>query len=78
MHTILVTLIAILFAILVACLAALLKLGSGEILRVVEEKWNAKGVILLIISWVVLLPIMMLASIVFGLYRFLTVKPHYV
>ena len=78
MHTLLATLIAIAFAFLVAGLAAILKLGSSEILRVVEEKWSAKGVILLIISWIVLLPIMMISSIVFGLYRLLTVKPHYV
>lgn len=78
MHTLLVTLIAIVFAILVAGLAALLKLGSGEILRAVEARWNGKGVIVLVFSWVILLPLMILASIVFGLYRLLTVKPHYV
>ncbi len=78
MHALLTITITLLAAFIVAGLFALLKLGSGEILRVVEEKWSAKGVILLIISWIVLLPIMMISSIVFGLYRLLTVKPHYV
>jgi|GEM_PF-3142065 hypothetical protein len=73
-----VVLIAIALAFLVAGLTALLKLGSGEILRIVEARWKARGVITLIICWFVLLPIMMLVSILFGLYRFLTVKPHYV
>jgi len=71
-------LIAIALAFLVAGLTALLKLGSGEILRLVEVRWKASGVITLIICWFILLPIMMLASILFGLYRLLTVKPHYV
>jgi len=73
-----VVLIAISLACLVAGLAALLKLGSGEITRLVELRWKARGVITLIACWFILLPIMMLASILFGLYRFLTVKPHYV
>ncbi len=78
MPTLAITLIAILFALLVAGLAALLKLGSNELLQLVEQKWGAKGVIVLVLSWVILLPLMMLASIVFGLYRIVTIKPHYV
>jgi len=77
MHILLKVLLAVIAAFIVASLIALLKIGSSEILRFAEQRWKSRGVISVIILWVLLLPIMMLISILTGLYIFLTVKKDY-
>jgi len=78
MQTFVGLLFAILAAIAVAGIIALLQIGANEIFRKIESKWGIPGVIILLLSWLILLPVLMLASILYGLYRFITVKPHYV
>lgn len=78
MNTLLFALFAVTAAIIVAGLTVLLQIGSSKILRFAEEHWGATGVAIVILSWFLLLPIMILSSIIIGLYLYLTVKPTYV
>ncbi len=78
MHTLLTILFAVVTAFLAAGILALIKIGSSAVLRFFEKRWQSRGVIILILCWLFLLPIMVLVSIVVGFYLYLTVKPSYV
>ena len=66
-----------LFVVITAPLAvialALIKIGSEEIFRYAEQKKNGIGVLCILLSWIILLPIMVLLSLFVGLYKYLVV-----
>ena len=57
-------------AFLAAAMLALFKIGAGEIFRYAEQRWMGKGVIFVLFCWVIVLPIMVLLSLILGLYLF--------
>jgi len=61
-------------ALLAAISLALIKIGSEEILRYAEQKKNGIGVLLIILSWIILLPIMVLLSLFVGLYKYIVIS----
>lgn len=61
-------------ALLAAISLALIKIGSEEILRYAEQKKNGIGVLLIILSWIILLPIMVLLSLFIGLYKYIVIS----
>ncbi len=78
MHIIIIKVILLVItAFFAAGLLALLKIGASEITRYVEKRWELRGVISIILCWVVLFPIMTAISLLTGLYIFLTVEQDY-
>ena len=64
-------------AVLTAVTLALFTIGAAEIFRFAENKYKGYGVAAVLLCWFILLPIMVLLSILVGLYKYITVKfPH--
>jgi len=59
---------------LAAISLALIKIGSEEIFHYAEQKKNGVGILLILLSWIILLPIMVLFSLFVGLYKYIVVS----
>ena len=71
-------LIIVLFVLITAPLAAaalaLIKIGAQEIFFYAEHKMKGIGVFIILLSWIILLPIMILLSLIVGLYKYIAVN----
>jgi len=73
MNLFIIFIFVVVTALLAATALALIKIGSEEILRYAEQKKNGTGVFLIVLSWIILLPIMVLLSLFVGLYKYIIV-----
>lgn len=60
-------------ALFAAAILALIKIGAQSILRYAENRWGASGGIAIIFAWVIAFPVMVLLSLLRGLYLFFAV-----
>ena len=74
MNLFIICLFVVISAVLAASALALIKVGAEEIFRYAEQKKNGIGVLLVLLSWIILLPIMILLSLFVGLYKFIVVR----
>ena len=61
-------------ALLAAAMLASIKIGAQSIFRSAESRWGASGAIAIIFAWVIAFPIMVLLSLLHGIYLFFSVK----
>ncbi len=74
MRLLIICLFVVITAPLAAITLALIKIGAEEIFRYAEQKKNGIGALLVLLSWIILLPIMLLLSLFAGLYKYVTFK----
>ena len=59
---------------LAAIVLVLIKIGIQEIFNYAEYKMNRIGILFILLSWFIFLPIMVLLSLFVGLYKFIVVS----